>query len=171
MVTPFTIGTRQSDPLGKALFALVHFKALHFIISHFPSYIFPSITSNIHMIRPPSTSCILIIILNLSETQASTPLQITLVGADFGSAFWYSHQLLNHQMSHWMHWLNTRYKNLECYNIYSKGLQGKGLVFWPLGWLFIFIGLRTCNPQVQGTCAKNNHVKKSQVIYRNLTHG
>jgi hypothetical protein len=56
-------------------------------------------------------------------------------------------------MSHWMHWLNTRYKNLGCYNIYSKGLQGKALVFWPLGWLFVFIGLEfvalKCKAHVQ----------------------
>ncbi len=54
MVIPFAMGTYQGDPLGKALFALVHFRALHFITSHFPSYLFPFITSDTHMIRPLS---------------------------------------------------------------------------------------------------------------------
>jgi hypothetical protein len=54
MVIPFAMGTRQGDPLRKALFTLVRFKALHFIISHFPSSLFPSIASDTHMIKPPS---------------------------------------------------------------------------------------------------------------------
>jgi hypothetical protein len=41
------------DPLGGALFILAHFKALCFITSHFPSYLFPSITNDIHIICPP----------------------------------------------------------------------------------------------------------------------
>jgi hypothetical protein len=35
IVIPFAMGTRQGDPLGRALFILVHFKALHSIINHF----------------------------------------------------------------------------------------------------------------------------------------
>jgi hypothetical protein len=39
------MGTHQGDPLGEALFALAHFKALHFIASHFPSCAnFPKLT-------------------------------------------------------------------------------------------------------------------------------
>jgi len=34
MAIPFAIGTRQSDPLGGALFALIHFKALHFTTNY-----------------------------------------------------------------------------------------------------------------------------------------
>jgi len=41
------------DSLGGALFILAHFKALCFITSHFPSYLFPSITNDIHIICPP----------------------------------------------------------------------------------------------------------------------
>jgi hypothetical protein len=48
------MGTCQGDPLGGALFALAHFKALCFIIHRFSSYLFPSITSDIHIINPPS---------------------------------------------------------------------------------------------------------------------
>jgi hypothetical protein len=48
------MGTCQHDPLGGALFALVHLRALHFIINHFPSCLFPSIAYNIHIISPPS---------------------------------------------------------------------------------------------------------------------
>jgi hypothetical protein len=50
MVIPSTMGTCQSDPLGGALFALTHFKALHFTISNFLSYLFPSITNDNHII-------------------------------------------------------------------------------------------------------------------------
>jgi hypothetical protein len=45
-----TMGTHHSDPLGKALFTLAHFWALRFISNHFPSYLFPSITNNTHVI-------------------------------------------------------------------------------------------------------------------------
>jgi len=40
------------DPLGGALFILAHFKALCFIANHFSSYLFPSITNDIHIIHP-----------------------------------------------------------------------------------------------------------------------
>jgi hypothetical protein len=43
MVIPFAIGTRQSDPFGGALFALIHFTALHFY-----NYLFPSLPISIH---------------------------------------------------------------------------------------------------------------------------
>ncbi len=52
MIIPFAIGTHQGDFLGGALFALVQFRALHSIINHFPSCLFPSITNNIHIIGP-----------------------------------------------------------------------------------------------------------------------
>jgi hypothetical protein len=41
MVIPPTMGTHQGDPLKGELFALTHFKALCFITSHCPSYLFP----------------------------------------------------------------------------------------------------------------------------------
>jgi hypothetical protein len=37
---------------GGALFALGHFRALHFTISHFPSCLFPSIVDDSHIIGP-----------------------------------------------------------------------------------------------------------------------
>ncbi len=44
-IIPFIMGTHQGDPLGEALFALTHFKALHFIANHFPSCTnFPKLT-------------------------------------------------------------------------------------------------------------------------------
>jgi hypothetical protein len=46
--------THQGDPLGGALFALAHFKALLSIINHFPSCLFPSIINDIHIINPLS---------------------------------------------------------------------------------------------------------------------
>jgi len=51
---PFAMGTYQGDPLGGALFALVHFRALCSIVSHFPSCLFPFIVDDIHIICPPS---------------------------------------------------------------------------------------------------------------------
>jgi hypothetical protein len=54
IVIPFVMGTRKGDPLGRALFALTHFRALHSIASHFPSCLFPSIVNDIHIITPPS---------------------------------------------------------------------------------------------------------------------
>jgi hypothetical protein len=52
IIIPSTMGTCQGDPLGRALFALVHFKALHFTTSHFPSCLFPSIVDDTHIINP-----------------------------------------------------------------------------------------------------------------------
>jgi hypothetical protein len=54
IIIPFAMGTRQGDLLEKTLFTLAHFRALHFIVSHFPSCLFPSIANNIHIIGPPS---------------------------------------------------------------------------------------------------------------------
>jgi hypothetical protein len=54
MIIPFAKGTRQSDPLRGALFALIHFKALCFIVNHFPFCLFPSIVDDIHIIGPLS---------------------------------------------------------------------------------------------------------------------
>jgi len=49
---PFTMGTHQGDPLGRAILALTHFKALCFTTSHFPSYLFSSIANDTHIINP-----------------------------------------------------------------------------------------------------------------------
>jgi hypothetical protein len=46
----FAMGTHQGDPLGQALFALTHFKALHSIASDFLFYLFPSIVDDTHII-------------------------------------------------------------------------------------------------------------------------
>jgi hypothetical protein len=54
MVIPFSINTYQYDPLGGALFTFIRFRALHSTTSHFPSYLFPSTTNDIHVINPPS---------------------------------------------------------------------------------------------------------------------
>ncbi len=54
IVIPSAMGTCQGDPLGGALFALIHLKALHSTSSHFPSFLFPSIINDIHIIGPPS---------------------------------------------------------------------------------------------------------------------
>jgi hypothetical protein len=54
IVIPFAMGTYQGDPLGGALFALAPFKALHSIVSHFSSCLFPSIIDDIHIIDLPS---------------------------------------------------------------------------------------------------------------------
>ncbi len=53
IVIPSIMGTHQGDPLGGALFALAHFRALHSIANHFPSCLFPSIVNDTHMIGPP----------------------------------------------------------------------------------------------------------------------
>jgi hypothetical protein len=50
IVIPSAMGTHQGDPLRKALFALTHFKALCFTTNHFPSYLFPSIMDDTHII-------------------------------------------------------------------------------------------------------------------------
>jgi hypothetical protein len=52
IVIPFAMGTCQGDPLGKALFILVHFKALCSTTNHFPLCLFPSIANGIHIIYP-----------------------------------------------------------------------------------------------------------------------
>jgi len=54
MVIPFAMGTHQGDLLGGALFALVHLRALHSTVSHFPSCLFPSIINDTHIIDPLS---------------------------------------------------------------------------------------------------------------------
>jgi hypothetical protein len=53
-IVPFAMGTCQGDPLGGALFVLAHFRALHFIVSHFTSCLFPSIIDDTHIIGPLS---------------------------------------------------------------------------------------------------------------------
>jgi hypothetical protein len=53
IVILFAMGTYQGDPLEGALFTLTHFKALCFIVSHFLSYLFPSIADNTHIIGFP----------------------------------------------------------------------------------------------------------------------
>jgi hypothetical protein len=49
-----TMGICQGDPLGGSLFISTHFRTLHYIINHFPFYLFPSIVGDIHIIGPPS---------------------------------------------------------------------------------------------------------------------
>jgi hypothetical protein len=53
-IIPFAKGIRQSDPLRGALFALIHFKALCFIVNHFPFCLFLFIVDDIHIIGPLS---------------------------------------------------------------------------------------------------------------------
>ncbi len=53
MVIPFAMGTHQSDPLRRALFVVTHFKTLHFMANCFPSYLFPFIIDDTHIISPP----------------------------------------------------------------------------------------------------------------------
>jgi hypothetical protein len=59
-IIPSAMGTHQSEGsgfrvyLGGALFVLAHFRALHFLVNHFPSCFFPSIVDDIHIINPPS---------------------------------------------------------------------------------------------------------------------
>jgi hypothetical protein len=47
------MGIHQGDPLGWALFALTHFKALCSIVNHFPSCLFPFNVNDTHIIGPP----------------------------------------------------------------------------------------------------------------------
>jgi hypothetical protein len=49
-----TMGIHESDSLGRALFALAHFRALRFTTNHFFSCLFSSIVDDIHIISPPS---------------------------------------------------------------------------------------------------------------------
>jgi hypothetical protein len=51
-IIPSTMGIRQGDLLGGALLALAHFKALRFIINHFPFCLFPSIANDTHIRGP-----------------------------------------------------------------------------------------------------------------------
>jgi hypothetical protein len=51
-IIPSTMGTHQGDPLGGALFSLIHFKVLRFTTSHFPSCLFPPIVDDMHIIAP-----------------------------------------------------------------------------------------------------------------------
>jgi len=56
IIIPFVM-VHQGDPWGEgggALFALAHFRTLHSIANHFPSYLFPSIANDTHIIGPPS---------------------------------------------------------------------------------------------------------------------
>jgi len=54
IVILFAMGTRQSDPLGGALFALAHFRALRSTTSFFPSRLVPSIANDTHIVAPLS---------------------------------------------------------------------------------------------------------------------
>jgi hypothetical protein len=47
------MGTHQGGLLRGALFALVHFRALHSITTHFFSCLFISIANDTHIIGPP----------------------------------------------------------------------------------------------------------------------
>jgi len=53
IIIPFTMGAHQGEPLGRALFTLAHFRALHSIINHFLFCLFPSIMDDIHIIQVP----------------------------------------------------------------------------------------------------------------------
>ncbi len=53
-IIPSTMGTHQGDLLRRALFDLTHFRALHSIVNHFPSCLFPSIIDDTHIISPLS---------------------------------------------------------------------------------------------------------------------
>ncbi len=53
IIIPFAMGTHQGDPLGEALFAIIHFRALHSITNCFPSCLVPSIADGIHIISSP----------------------------------------------------------------------------------------------------------------------
>ncbi len=54
IIIPSPMGTHQGDPWGGALFALTHFKALHYTTNHFHSRLFPYIIDDTHIINPPS---------------------------------------------------------------------------------------------------------------------
>jgi hypothetical protein len=53
IVITFAMRTYQGDLLGRALFAIAHFKVLLFIISRFLFCLFPSITDDTNIINPP----------------------------------------------------------------------------------------------------------------------
>jgi len=52
IIIPSIMGTHQGNLLRGALFSLIHLRALYSTISHFLSYLFPSITDDIHIIGP-----------------------------------------------------------------------------------------------------------------------
>jgi hypothetical protein len=54
LIIPSTMKTHQGNPLGGALFALAHFRALRSIVCNFPSCLFLSIANAIHIIGPLS---------------------------------------------------------------------------------------------------------------------
>ncbi len=54
MIILFAMGICQGDPLGRALFTLAHFKALHYTINCFHYYLFPSIVNDINIMNAPS---------------------------------------------------------------------------------------------------------------------
>jgi hypothetical protein len=88
MVIPSTMGTHQGDPLGGALFALVHFRVLCSIASHFPSCLFPSITDDIHIINPPS------IVSSTYEHFQTQPHEIDLLIKPKKCATWFPYGML-----------------------------------------------------------------------------
>jgi hypothetical protein len=51
-IIPSTMGTHQGDSLGGRLFVLTHFRTLHSATNCFFSFLFPSITDDIHIIGP-----------------------------------------------------------------------------------------------------------------------
>jgi hypothetical protein len=50
MVIPSTIETHQGDILIRVLFFLGHFRTLCSIVNRFPSYLFPSIEDDTHIV-------------------------------------------------------------------------------------------------------------------------
>jgi hypothetical protein len=53
MIILFAMGIHQADPLGRVLFTLVHFRALHFIINCFHYRLVPSIVDDTNIIGAP----------------------------------------------------------------------------------------------------------------------
>jgi hypothetical protein len=43
---------KQGDPLGGHLFALAHYQTLLKTIAYTPSYVFPSLTNDTHIMHP-----------------------------------------------------------------------------------------------------------------------
>jgi hypothetical protein len=50
IVISFEFSTQHGDPLGGMLFALVHFRALHFTATTHLTCVFPSLADDTHMI-------------------------------------------------------------------------------------------------------------------------
>ncbi len=46
------LGRRQCDPLGSHLFVLAHYQTFLETITHAPSYVFPSLMDDIHIVGP-----------------------------------------------------------------------------------------------------------------------